>query len=183
MRSRILAGLLMVGMAGVAAAQPGMRGMRGMRGAGARAGMGGPAAAEMLLANTGRLQLTDQQVSRLAAIARRSEARRQALRASMDSARTRFGGGAAVDTAARRQFAERMRTEMTRAREQSQTDRRDAIAVLTPDQQARAWEMIAARGRAARGARGQGMRQGRQMRPMRPMPPMRGMRPKRRPDR
>src|SRR5687768_10433401 len=56
-----------------------------------RAGPGGPPAAQMLLAQTGELELTDAQVVRLAAIARRSESRRRALRAAMDSAETRFG--------------------------------------------------------------------------------------------
>src|SRR5687768_5009331 len=65
-------------------------------------------AVQMLLAHTGELGLTDAQVVRLAAIARRGEGRRTALRASMDSARQRFAPGQAVDTAARRQFRQRM---------------------------------------------------------------------------
>ena len=43
-------------------------------------------AASMFLAHTGELQLTDAQVTRLAAIARRSEARQKAMHARMDSA-------------------------------------------------------------------------------------------------
>jgi hypothetical protein len=113
-------------------------------------------AAEMLLSRTGELGLTDAQVVRLAAIARRSEARRRAMRASMDSAEGRFRQPG--DSAARRQFGERMRAEMTRAQEQIQADQRDAIAVLTPDQQARAWSMVSNRGqggqRGFRGGRG-----------------------------
>lgn len=141
-------------------------------------------AAKLLLANTAELGLNDQQVVRLAGIARRSEARRTALRATMDSARARFAPGraTAADSAARRQFRERMRTEMDRAREQQRADLRDAIAVLTPDQQARAWELAASRrgSGAMRGMRrGGGMRE-RGMRPgpgarVRPQPrPMEG---------
>jgi hypothetical protein len=72
-----------------------------------------------------------------------------------------------------------MRANMERVREQEHADRRDAIAVLTPDQQARAWEMIAARGRAMRGARGGAMRE----RQMRPRPGQRQGRPDRSADR
>jgi hypothetical protein len=110
-------------------------------------------AAEMLLSQTGELGLTDAQVVRLAAIARRSEARRRAMRASMDSAEGRFRQPG--DSVARRQFGERMRAELPRAQEQMQADQRDAIAVLTPDQQARAWTMVSSRGqRGFRGGRG-----------------------------
>ena len=147
MKSRWMAGLLIVGAGSVLGAQ-----------APAPAPMGGAPAAEMLLANTGRLQLTDAQVVRLAAIARRSEARRQTMRAAMDSARTRVQGRPA-DSVARRQMVQRMRTQAEQMREQQRTDTRDAIAVLNADQQARAWEMVAARGRAMRGAQGaRGMR-------------------------
>lgn len=128
---------------------------------------GGAPAAKLLLSNTGELGLTDQQVVRLAAIARRAEARRASLRSAMDSARNRFTPG---DTAGRRQFATRMRTEVERAREQERVDQRDAIAVLNADQQAKAWEMVANRGRAMRMGAGRGMgrmRDGRGMGPMR----------------
>jgi hypothetical protein len=128
--------------------------------AGRRMGRGGVPAAQLLLAHTGELQLTDQQVVRLAAIARRAETRRRAMRASMDSVRLRFGPGqpARADSAARRQLRERMQGEMDRAREQARTDQRDAIAVLTADQQARAWEIASSRGRV-HGMRGRGMRE------------------------
>ena len=150
---------------------------------------GGAPAAKLLLSNTGELGLTDQQVVRLAAIARRAEARRATLRSAMDSARTRFTPG---DTAGRRQFATRMRSDVERAREQERVDQRDAIAVLNADQQARAWEMVANRGRAlrgdGRGARGMGrMRDGRGMRGdarglrRQPMPGMRDRDPGARP--
>jgi Spy/CpxP family protein refolding chaperone len=139
-------------------------------GAPRRAGPGGPPAAQMLLAQTGELELTDAQVVRLAAIARRSESRRRAMRAAMDSAETRFGNQPG-DTAARRQFAQRMRADMQRAQDQMQADQRDAIAVLTPDQQARAWNMVANR-RPQMGG-GRGMRPGGE-RGMRRMPGVRG---------
>jgi Spy/CpxP family protein refolding chaperone len=111
-------------------------------------------AASMLLAHTGELQLTDAQVVRLAAIARRAEARRRTMRASMDSVRARFGPDRApADSAARRQMRDRFRADMDRLREQQRADQRDAIAVLTPDQQARAWDFAASRARGRMGAR------------------------------
>ena len=132
---------------------------------------GGAPAARMLLANTGELGLSDAQVVRLAAIARRSETRRAALRAAMDSNRRRMETPSA-DTAAQRQFRDRMRASFDRERELSQTDLRDAIAVLNADQQAKAWQMVANRG-AGRGMRGDaGMRGG--MRDMRRAPGARG---------
>jgi hypothetical protein len=129
--------LLSVGVTALAAAQgPG----------------GGPAApsrrapaAQMLLSHVGELELTDAQVVRLAAIARRSEARRRSMRLAMDSARTRFETQPA-DTAARRQFRQRMEADLTRAEEQSRADQRDAIAILNADQQAKAWDLVARRG-------------------------------------
>ncbi|MGH7677329.1 MAG: Spy/CpxP family protein refolding chaperone [Gemmatimonadaceae bacterium] len=132
----------------------------------------------MLLAQTGELELTDAQVVRLAAIARRSEARRRSLRASMDSAESRLQPG---DTVARRQFGERMRANMTRAQEQQQIDQRDAIAVLTPDQQAKAWNRVANRpDRGMRRPGGFGMRE-RRMEPRAPRSrvPGEGLRPRR----
>lgn len=135
------------------------------------------AAAQVLLAHTGELELTDQQVVRLAAIARRAEARRREMRASMDSARARFAPGrtAPADSVARRQLRERMRVDLQRLRDQQATDQRDAIAVLTPAQQARAWDLASSRGRD-RGMRDGGMRE----RGMR-RGPMRGSRPGRMP--
>ena len=76
----------------------------------------GPAATDgpdLFLAHAGDLQLTDQQVVRLAAIARRASERRRVAPATMDSARSA-----------------------------AHADLRDALAVLTPDQQASAWEML-----------------------------------------
>jgi len=152
MRSLIVAGMLVAGIGASAVAQAP---------AGPAAGRGAPGA-EMLLARTGDLGLTDAQVTRLAGIARRSAARRQSMRASQDSLRARFATGARPDSATRRQLGERMRADMQRMQEQNRVDRRDAIAVLTPDQQARAWEMIASRGR---GQARDGMRPGRNMAP------------------
>jgi hypothetical protein len=121
--------------------------------------------AQFLLSQTGELKLTDAQVTRLAAIARRSADRRRALRAQMDSLRSQRVRGERPDSAARarmRQQVDQMRPQMERLREQSQADRRDAIAVLTPDQQAQAWERVARSGRgdraSFRGGRGAGAR-------------------------
>ena len=171
MRSLIFAGAL-IAVAGASAMAQGPVAPEGRRAPGA----------EMLLARTGELGLTDAQVTRLAGIARRSAARRATMRASRDSMRARFTPGTRPDSAARRQIVDRVRTEMERAREQERTDRRDAIAVLTADQQARAWELVANRGdRGGRGMRpggqrrpGPGMRGGQRMRGGEAMPrPMR----------
>lgn len=132
----------------------------------------GPPAASMLLARTGELGLTDVQVVRLAAIARRAETRRAALRASMDSARQRFLPGQPGDSVARRQFRERMQADRLTAQDAARVDLRDAIALLNADQQAKAWEMVASRGRAARAGAMRGNR-GREMR----MRPGQGRRP------
>ena len=138
---------------------PGGRGM-GM-GAGGRGAGPTEDPAEFLLGHTGELKLTDAQVTRLAAIARRSADRRRTMRTQLDSMRSNFTRGERPDSAARaqmRQRFEQMRPQMDRMREQSLTDRRDAIAVLTPDQQAQAWERIARMGRGGQAAGG--MRRG-----------------------
>jgi hypothetical protein len=128
----------------------------------AQSGRGGPSGAtgrgaEFFLARTGELRLTDAQVVRLAAIARRSADRRRAMRANMDSlgARRRVRGDTA-GRAARAREMEQVRDRFERERDQARADMRDALAVLTPDQQAMAWEMTSRggpRGRAARGER------------------------------
>lgn len=105
----------------------------------------GPAAAEMLLSQTGALQLTDAQVVRLAAIARRTEERHRALRTRIDSLRPRRAPG---DSAARRERMTPPTDLFERERDASHVDLRDALAVLTADQQARAWELMSARRRA-----------------------------------
>jgi hypothetical protein len=114
-------------------------------------GPGGPIGntAAFLLANTGALKLTDAQVVRLAAIARRTNDRERALRATMDSARG-ARERAPRDSGARNQRRSAdfsaLQPALERMREQTRIDRRDAIAVLTPDQQAEAWELVAMRG-------------------------------------
>jgi hypothetical protein len=107
---------------------------------------GGPGApaVNMLLGQTGPLQLTDAQVVRLAAIARRAEDRHRALRTRLDSLRPRRAPGDR-DSTARRQREMPPTDLFEREREATHSDLRDALAVLSPDQQARAWEMIAAR--------------------------------------
>ncbi len=105
--------------------------------------------AEWLLASTGALHLSDQQVTRLAAIARRTAARREALRAGFDSLRLGRAPGVRPDSAARRAAAARagtLRQTFEQARQQERADLRDALAVLTPDQLAQAWEMVSRRG-------------------------------------
>jgi hypothetical protein len=123
-------------------------------------GPGGPPGrgAEFFLARTGELRLTDAQVVRLAGIARRSADRRRAMRASMDSIAPRRGARMdSTNRAARVRELESMRARFEREREQARSDTRDALAVLTAEQQAMAWEMVsrggAPGGRAARGER------------------------------
>jgi hypothetical protein len=108
--------------------------------------------ASFLLAHTGELKLSDQQVTRLAGIARRSADRRQAAMRSMDSLMAR---GPRRDSAERGRFAPspELRATAERLRDQRHSDLRDALGVLTPDQQATAWELSAMRG-GARMARG-----------------------------
>jgi hypothetical protein len=130
----------------------------------AAAGRGGAspvgATADFLLAHTGDLALTDAQVVRLAAISRRTEARRKALVARMDSARAAARpapGDSAGPGGRRRGPAGPPPAALQQARDQMHADVRDAIAVLTPDQQATAWLMIAggpALGGMARGPTG-----------------------------
>lgn len=155
-------GILIFATATAAAAQPGgSRGPGPMAGGLGRAG-GNPIAApaDFLLAHTGDLALTDAQVVRLAAISRRTEARRKAIAARMDSARTAARPAPGDTTAPPNRGRgpggpppadlEQMRTQM-------HNDLRDAIAVLTADQQATAWAMVAggpALGGAPRGAIG-----------------------------
>lgn len=158
-RIRVLAILTMTAVSAAAQNQPPAQGMLpmppmgGQRGNPAAGAMVGARAAQMLLARSAQLDLTDAQVTRLAGIARRAELRQRTMRTAMDSARTRFAQPG--DSIARRQFAQKMPADITKERDQARVDLRDAITVLTPDQQARAWEMNAAR-RAMRGGGGQG---------------------------
>lgn len=125
-----------------------------------------PPAARFMLAHTGELNLTDAQVVKLAAIERRAEARRSATRASMDSMRTRMMAqpvptDSAARLARRNTMMSTMQATRTRMQEQQQADLRDAIAVLTPDQQAKAWQIVAQSPRGNRAARpGRAMRPG-----------------------
>ncbi len=99
---------------------------------------------EFLLARTGTLQLTDQQVVKLAAIARRAADRHKAMRASFDSLRTQFRRS---DSGARRREGppSQLHAAMEREHDAMHADLRDAIAVLTPEQQAHAWELVSRR--------------------------------------
>ena len=136
---RLLVGLLISAAAGAATAsaqQP-----QGPRPAPGGMPFGAPVV-EMLLAQTGPLQLTDAQVVRLAAIARRADERHRALRTRLDSLRPRRAPG---DSTARRERPMPPTDLLERERDASHVDLRDALAVLTADQQARAFEMIAAR--------------------------------------
>ena len=105
-------------------------------------------AASMFLAHTGELQLTDAQVTKLAAIARRSEARQRAMRARMDSAmtmrHTEHADGAPDGQAGAMKMVMMMRMPMpTDAERKAQhDDDREAFSVLTPDQLATAWETM-----------------------------------------
>jgi hypothetical protein len=109
---------------------------RGMRPPGAPGGDIG----SFLLAHTAELELSDQQVTRLAAIARRAGDRRQAAMRTMDSLAARpmrsdsAGRGLGGPPPAMRAQAERLR-------EQQHADLREALGVLTADQQALAWEL------------------------------------------
>lgn len=114
--------------------------------------------ASMLLAHTGEFKLTDAQVTKLAAIARRSAERRKTMRATVDSLRSANRAGSQQPNAEPPQGPPpAARAQMDNMREAVHVDLRDAIAVLTPEQQALGWEMMA-RG----GEPGGGMRRGRQ---------------------
>jgi hypothetical protein len=99
---------------------------------------------EFLLARTGTLQLTDQQVVKLAAIARRAADRHKAMRASFDSLHAQFRRG---DSAQHHREGppSQVRAAIEHEHDAMHADLRDAIAVLTPDQQARAWELVSHR--------------------------------------
>lgn len=117
-----------------------------------------PPAARFLLAHTGELNLTDAQVVKLAAIERRAEARRVTTRTAMDSMRARFmAQGMPADSAARAArhnvMMSTMQANQTKMREGQQADLREAVAVLTADQQAKVWQLMAQAGRANRAAR------------------------------
>lgn len=178
MRRRTI-GLLAVALVTVSAplaAQGVARGERGAQGARVRAqGQGmamarmqAPArGAEFLLAHAGELQLTDQQVVRLAQIARRTAERRQAMRERMAAAapvRAMRGPGMRgqamrgqaaqpADSATRAARMQQMqarrdslRTAMQQRRDEVRADLQAALDVLTPEQRARAFELVSRRG-------------------------------------
>lgn len=145
MRRTILTAILTLSAATAALAQPGGRGPagRGPEGQGGPPRHGPPpSTAEFLLGHAGALELTDAQVTRLAAIARRTHQQHEAMRTRElpDPQPGQQGGRPAPPSPA----------EMERHREQAQAERRDAIAVLTADQQAKAWEFLQ-RGPGGRG--------------------------------
>ena len=114
--------------------------------------------ASMLLAQTATLKLTDQQVTRLAALARSAESQQSAIRASMDSMHRAMmgpaaGAGRPGAPMGPPQMTPAMEARMKAVHDQMHTNTRDALAVLTPDQLASAWEMRGGRGHAL-GARG-----------------------------
>ncbi len=153
---RLLSFALPLALAGVSLPA----GAQGMQGGGPRPGV------EFLLAHTGSLQLTDAQVTKLAAIARRVAERHRALRASMDSLRMRHRAGG--DSSSARHRGGPPPAAFQHEREAAHTDLRDAIAVLTPEQQATAWEMVSQHHRRGFG-RQRPMRGGRGMSPQRRM--------------
>ena len=150
--TRVVSAALLLAAASTVAAQPSSPPRRGGRPAGVGItpsaefrGRAGPVAAtaDFLLAHTGELSLTDAQVVRLAGIARRTEARRKALATRLDSARAeRPAAGDSAGGRGRRPPAAPP-PELQQARDQMRADVRDAIAVLTPDQQAAAWMIVA----------------------------------------
>lgn len=105
---------------------------------------GGPSGdiGSFLLAHTAELKLSDQQVTRLAAIARRAGERREAAMRMMDSVALRRPRG---DSASRGPGPggppPAMRAEAERMRDQRHAELREALGVLTADQQATAWEI------------------------------------------
>jgi hypothetical protein len=99
--------------------------------------------AQFLLSQTSTLELTDQQVLQLAELARAADARREALRADLQAARPAQPPESNTDRSA-------LRTRLQAAREEYRStlerERVAAIALLTPEQQARAWELLARAG-------------------------------------
>jgi hypothetical protein len=144
---------------------PGMAGMHGPGMPGMAAMHMGAHAAEFLLAHTAQLKLTDAQVTRLAAIARRTRERMETMHNSMQGMHAAPAPGtqpqppSAADMQRMRQMHEQMAT-------QTHADLRDALSVLTPDQQASAWEAAAEMihgggpGHGGPGMRGPGMQHG-----------------------
>jgi hypothetical protein len=99
-------------------------------------------AASMFLAHTGELQLTDAQVTKLAAIARRAESREKAMRARMDSAMAHGKAEAAHDGDGMMMMRMRMFMPTEAERKAQHEDDREAFSIPTPDQLATAWELM-----------------------------------------
>lgn len=116
---------------------------------------GGPPGqlASHLLAHVAELKLSDQQVTKLAAVARRTDEGHRAMRTTLDSL-ARLASPPAPGIPPRAPNA--MRAAMERAREMERGDVRDALAVLTIEQQADAWMMRGQMG----GPRGSARRRG-----------------------
>lgn len=147
---------------------PGMQGM-GPQGAMMRHPAGGNVAS-MLLAQTAALKLTDQQVTRLAALARSADAQQKAMHAEMDSTHRAMMSGMRPG-APMPQVTPAMEARMKAAHDQMHANVRDALAVLTPDQLATAWEMRGGAGMRPMGGMPAGamrMRQPARMAPARP---------------
>jgi hypothetical protein len=161
-RTALLTVLALALATGTLAAQggPGAMGAPGGGPMGPPPGPPPPPAAEVFLGHTGELKLTDAQVVRLAGIARRAAERREAQRPA--------AGAQRPDEARMRQLHEQMR-------EQDRADLRDALAVLTPDQQALAFEMMAHGPGGPGGPGGHGGMRGMRGAPGGP-PPMEGSR-------
>ena len=108
-------------------------------------GPGHGPAVTFLLSHTGQLQLTDQQVVKLAAIARRAADRHKAMHAAFDSLHAQFRGGGDSGVRHHEGLPPQFRAAMEKERDANHADLRDALAVLTPDQQASAWELVSQR--------------------------------------
>lgn len=136
-------------------------GMRGPAGPGGGMGAMPGGVASMLLAQTAALKLNDQQVTRLAALARSAESQQSVVRASMDSMHRAMMGAA---TGAGRpggatpppQMTPAMEARMRAVHDQMHANTRDALAVLTPDQLASAWETRGGMGGGTRGGPARG---------------------------
>jgi hypothetical protein len=125
-------------MMAMRAGGPGMAGMKG-------------GVASMLLGQTAALMLSDQQVVRLASLARAAESQQAMMRTTMDSMHRAMMGSHATGGAmsqmtmsqmqmSQMQMSPAMDARMKAAHEQMHANVRDALAVLTPDQLATAWE-------------------------------------------
>lgn len=117
-------------------------------------GKGPGSIASMFLAQTAELKLNDGQVTRLAAIARRTDDRHKAMKATMDSAMKSHMAMARSDRDRMPMQDEAgMRAMHEKMMAAERADVRDALGVLTLDQQADAWMM---KGEGMHGMMGRG---------------------------